>query len=358
LKAHCGAANEAARIAGGVQPAPPPTLAAMTNMPTAQNGAKHEETEEEVMAAIFGKQFISTGATSGRLDSSAPNVSAPPSEDKKLRPDEKAKLYGPPVLLAHSFEDFDIDPAGWWMSEKLDGVRGYWDGKNFISRQGNIFHAPDWFKAGLPDHPLDGELWMARKAFQRTISIVKRQDGGDQWKQIRYVVFDAPHLTIPFEDRMDFLQKLMPKGSARLPWAEYHPHSKVQSKIHLMDELKKMEAAGAEGLMIRKPGSLYVKGRSDTILKVKPFKDAEAEVVGHEPGKGRHKGRLGAILVKLPNGKTFNIGTGFTDAERDSPPKIGAIVTYRFTEHTDDGIPKCASFVAIRDYEGTNEESS
>ena len=113
-------------------------------------------------------------------------------------------------------------------------------------------------------------------------------------------------------------------------------------------ELDELVALGAEGLMIRKPGSLYEVGRSHTILKVKPFKDADAVVVGHEPGKGRHKGRLGGLVLRLPDGKEFNVGTGLSDDERRNPPPVGSTVTYAYTEHTSDGIPKCASFLRVR----------
>src|SRR5437879_1085254 len=85
----------------------------------------------------------------------------------------KVAKWVPPLLLAESW-DGESDPTGWWMSEKLDGVRAYWDGKQFLSRQGNRYFAPDWFVAGLPLEPLDGELWIGRKQFQRTVSIVRR----------------------------------------------------------------------------------------------------------------------------------------------------------------------------------------
>src|SRR5262249_10366775 len=114
------------------------------------------------------------------------------------RSEEGEESAGPPLLLAHVWEN-DSDLAGWWMSEKLDGVRAYWDGKRFISRLGNEFHAPDWFAASLPKTPLDGELWVERKAFQKTVSIVRPQDKSDHWKQIRYVVFEAPAMTDPFQ---------------------------------------------------------------------------------------------------------------------------------------------------------------
>lgn len=272
-------------------------------------------------------------------------------QGRKLRPDEKAKISGPPVLLAHSYEDQDgLDPSGWWMSEKLDGVRAYWDGKQFVTRQGNVFHAPAWFTEDLPDHPLDGELWMGRRMFQKTISIVKRLDGGDHWKQIQYVVFDMPHLlNKPFEERQVLLEEVW--RASKNSYLKLHPQEPVRDRAHLEAELRRVEAAGGEGLMIRQPGSLYEVGRSATLLKVKPFKDAEAVVVTHVPGKGKHAGRLGGLEVRMPDGKTFNVGTGLTDRERESPPAIGATITYRYTELTDGGIPKCASFVAVRDYE-------
>lgn len=271
------------------------------------------------------------------------------SEGRKLRQDEKAKIHGPPVLLAHSFEDADVDPTGWWMSEKLDGVRAYFDGSKFVSRQGNVFHAPDWFKAALPDHPLDGELWMGRQCFQKTISVVKTRDAGDRWRSIQYLVFDIPHLKEPFEERMRQLDDFMRHRSG--PNLKAVTQSPCLGISHLKQELDRLTALGAEGLMIRKPGSFYEAGRSHNILKVKPWKDAEAVVVGHEPGKGRHKGRLGGLVVEMPDGKRFNVGSGLSDDDRRNPPRIGATVTYRFTETTEAGIPKCASYICTRDYE-------
>src|SRR6516225_5672720 len=114
---------------------------------------------------------------------------------------EKSSVRPPALLLAETWHE-DIDPSGWWMSEKLDGVRAYWDGQQFLSRQGNLYHAPGWFVAGLPDLPLDGELWIDRKKFQRTTSIVRRQDRSDHWKEVRFVVFDAPAMSGLFEERV------------------------------------------------------------------------------------------------------------------------------------------------------------
>ena len=114
-----------------------------------------------------------------------------PQRPAKAASDDDGEGGGPALLLAQSWDNA-ADLSGWWMSEKLDGVRAYWDGKQFLSRMGNLFHAPDWFIEGLPEVPLDGELWLGRRKFQRTVSIVRRQDKSDLWKEIRYVVFDAP----------------------------------------------------------------------------------------------------------------------------------------------------------------------
>lgn len=267
-------------------------------------------------------------------------------EGTKLRPDEKAKLFGPPVLLAHKW-DGKRDVIGWWMSEKLDGVRAYWNGSEFVTRQGNIYRAPSWFTKGLPSLPLDGELWMGRQRFPETISVVKRHDAGEEWRQIRFLVFDAPEVEGGFERRIAQAERMI----ERCEFAGIVIHRAVMSAEDLQRSLDITVEKGGEGLMLRQPGSAYEVGRSNTLLKVKPANDAEAIVVEHVAGKGRHEGRLGGLVVRMPSGKTFNLGTGMSDAQREDPPAIGATVTYTYTELTKDGIPKCAAFVAVRDYE-------
>jgi DNA ligase-1 len=257
----------------------------------------------------------------------------------------QAKPTAPALLLAETWSN-DIDLAGWHMSEKLDGVRAFWDGTRFWSRQGNLFHAPDWFTAGLPSVPLDGELWLARKAFQRTVSIVRRQDKSDLWREVRYLVFDIPAVEAPFEERLEHLQEYLACG--RPCYAAAHEHKKCRGLDHLRQELARVESWGGEGLMLRQPGSRYQAGRSPTLLKVKTFHDAEARVVEHLPGTGRHKGRLGALAVELPDGTQFSVGTGFTDAQRDNPPAVGSTITFRYQELSDRGVPRFPSFVCAR----------
>jgi DNA ligase-1 len=248
----------------------------------------------------------------------------------------------PPLLLAEKWDGI-LNPTGWWMSEKLDGVRAYWTGKEFLSRQGNVYHAPDWFIANLPDTPLDGELWTGRKLFQQTVSIVRRQDKNAEWKKVAFLAFDAPDMDAKFESRLMAISKML-----KSEYAKIHMHSQCKSVDHLRNYLKEIESYKGEGVMLRQPESMYVAGRSSTLLKVKTFHDMEAKVIGHEKGLGKHKNRLGALQVELTNGIKFSVGTGFSDAEREDPPKIGSIITFRYQELSNDGVPRFPSY--IREY--------
>jgi DNA ligase-1 len=258
---------------------------------------------------------------------------------------DEAGPAAPPLLLAEAWDNA-LDLTDWWMSEKLDGVRAWWDGKQILSRQGNLYHAPDWFLAGLPRVPLDGELWLDRKAFQRTVSIVRRQDRSDHWRAISFLVFDAPAVEAEFEERLNYLRECLARCTAA--HVKLHAHERCRNVDHLREELARVEALGGEGLMLRQPGSRYLAGRSSTLLKVKTFHDADARVIEHLAGAGRHKGRLGALLVELPDGTQFSVGTGFSDKQREHPPAVGSLITFRHQELSDRGVPRFPSFVRAR----------
>lgn len=248
------------------------------------------------------------------------------------------------VLLAKKYE-WDWDPTGYWLSEKLDGIRAYWNGQEFLTRNGNVLYAPDWFKAGMPKEVLDGELWIGRHRFQETMSAVRRQNGGELWRHVKYRIFDAPNQAGGFEVRLAYAKSLS------LPaHAEVLEHICCESQGHLERYVHDIIKLGGEGAMLRKPGSNYERTRSSTLFKVKRFQDDEATVIALTPGKGKHQGVLGALVVRW-NEQTFNIGSGLTDADRRNPPAIGSTITFRYTECTKLGIPKCGSFVAIRNYE-------
>lgn len=259
----------------------------------------------------------------------------------------KQKTVKAPSLLLAETWDGELDPTGYLLSEKLDGIRSFWDGKQFLSRNGNRLFAPSWFTVGLPLEPLDGELWIGRKSFQRTMSIVKRHDESALWNEVRFVIFDAPAEDQPFEKRLKLIDAIM--EVCRPPFAVAHPHVICEGRDHLESQMERMDALGGEGLMLRQPGSFYQAGRSSTLLKCKRFRDAEAIVIGHEPGTGRHKGRMGALLVELQNGVRFAIGTGFSDAQREQPVPVGTEITFRYFDLSDAGVPRFASFLRISD---------
>lgn len=251
-----------------------------------------------------------------------------------------------PVMLAHTWKPH-LDIRGWWMSEKLDGVRGYWTGRQLISRSGKAFVAPAWFTQNFPPVPLDGELWSARQRFSDLMGKVRRQTPSAAWKTVRYMIFDAPEAKGGFESRLDFARQWFQQHAN--PYVSIVEHEICRDEAHLRQKLAEVEALGGEGLMLRKPQSPYTVGRSYDLLKVKRFEDAEAVVVQHLPGSGRHAGRLGALLVELPNGVRFAIGTGFSDAERDDPPPIGSTITFTYHGYTKAGVPRFAAFLRIRE---------
>ena len=250
----------------------------------------------------------------------------------------------PPILLAHSWDNA-TDLTDWWISEKLDGVRAWWDGNRFISRQGNVYHAPNWFMDGLPNAILDGELWMARKSFQKTVGIVRRANEDIGWRAITFRVFDAPDSSNPFEDRYGHLVEMMRDGEPK--HATIVEQRRFRSIDEVRAELSRISDMGGEGLMARQPGSKYHAGRSSTLLKIKTFRDDEGVVVSYLPGKGKNSNRMGSVLLQLASGVTVSVGTGFTDAQRCNPPIIGSIITFRYQELTDGGIPRFPSFIRI-----------
>lgn len=230
-------------------------------------------------------------------------------------------------------------------------MRAYWSGSKFYSRNGNEFIAPKWFVAELPKVPLDGELWAGRGMFQSVVGftkVKKTTDASDEnWKFITYLVFDAPSHKGPFEERYAWLKSNIDATSPG-SYAAVVGHELCKGKDHLMTELKKVLDLGGEGLMLRQPNSKYQQGRNKTLLKVKVFHDEEALVLSHEKGNGRLAGMMGKLHVQLANGIKFKIGTGFSDAERKSPPKVGSVVTFKFQEVSNSGTPRFPVFLRIR----------
>lgn len=235
-----------------------------------------------------------------------------------------------------------LDPGPYLISEKLDGVRALWDGRELRFRSGRLVAAPAWFLALLPAEALDGELWLARRQFDALSAAVRRSEPRDaEWRRISYQVFELPRGEGRFEQRAARLQQLV--GGVVQPVAQF----RLDTPAALRERLRQVVAAGGEGLMLHHADAPLASGRSDWLLKLKPQRDAEAQVVAHELGKGRYAGVMGALELETPEGLRFRLGTGFSDAQRRDPPPLGSWVTYRYRELTPAGKPRFASFVRV-----------
>ena len=253
----------------------------------------------------------------------------------------------PALLLAGRYRP-GIDLRDWWVSEKYDGVRAHWDGRQLRTRGGERIAAPAWFTAGWPALPMDGELWAGRGRFEHAQSAAAREQPDDaQWRALRYMVFDLPAHPGSFDERLAALRAAV--SALDHTWVQAVPQRKVAGDAELQALLREVVRGGGEGLMLHRGASLYRAGRGDDLLKLKTHDDAEARVIAHVPGKGKHAGRLGALMVETPEGRRFALGTGFTDAQRADPPPVGSWVTYRFRGlHEGSGLPRFASFLRVR----------
>jgi DNA ligase-1 len=260
---------------------------------------------------------------------------------------EGAAGYAAHVMLAKPWLP-SMDPAGYLVSEKLDGVRALWDGRSLRFRSGRPIAAPDWFLGGLPAVALDGELWLGRRSFDALSGTVRKTIPVDaEWRAVRYMAFDLPEQAGAFALRAQRLTEVV--ASAHLPWLHALEQSRMDHSAALQAHLQEVVAAGGEGLVLHRADALWTVGRSDALRKLKMEPDEEGRVIAQVPGRGKYTGRMGALLLETPEGRRFSLGTGFTDAQRSNPPAVGSVVTYRYRDHTAKGLPKFASFMRVRE---------
>ena len=254
----------------------------------------------------------------------------------------------PPALQLAKVYQPGMPLDGYWVSEKLDGVRAYWDGAQLWSKGGNRIAAPEWFTRGYPDQAMEGQLWMGRGRFAEVSAAVRRlRPQAQEWRQIRLMLFDLPESRQPFAVRVQEMRALVAASSSYT--LEVVTQTPATDHDRLMLQLDKVMARGGEGLMLHHGDSVYHAGRSDAVLKVKRYQDAEARVIGHVGGQGKFAGMLGALQVETDDGRRFRLGTGFSDAERRDPPPIGSTVTFKYYGLTATGLPRFASFLRVRE---------
>lgn len=258
-----------------------------------------------------------------------------------------AKEAALPILLANVLGP-QIDPTQYLVSEKYDGVRAIWDGKVLRFRSGRTVNAPDWFIAKLPPQKLDGELWLGREKFEQLSGIVRKTEPvDDEWRQLKYMIFELPDAPGTFAERAQRIREIV--ESAQWPQLVAVAQTRVTDRATLQRQFDEIVRHGAEGLMLHRADALYVTGRSDVLLKLKPLLDTEATVVQHLPGKGKYVGMMGALRVETPDKKRFVIGTGFSDAVRRNPPAVGTMITYTYRGLTNSGLPRFASYLRVRE---------
>ena len=256
-----------------------------------------------------------------------------------------ARSAGPALLLAREWPA-QADPAGYLVSEKLDGVRALWDGRTLRFRGGGEVAAPAWFVQRLPAHPLDGELWLGRGQFDALSGLVRRDQPDDEgWRAISYQVFELPAAGGRFAERAQALEQLC----RRQAWSGLQApvQQPAADAAALQRQLQRVLDQGGEGLMLHHADAPQATGRGPWLYKHKPLHDAEATVLAHLAGQGRFAGLLGALQVRTDDGVLLAIGTGFSAADRRAPPPVGQRISFSHRGYTTGGVPRFASYLRL-----------
>jgi DNA ligase-1 len=250
---------------------------------------------------------------------------------------------GAPAIELLSAAPPDVDPGGYLVSEKFDGVRAIWDGRGLRFRSGRAIAAPRWFTEGWPDAALDGELWGGRGRFDVTSASARRSTSDDaQWRALRLMVFDLPGAQGSFAQRVARIETLVRASASSALVAV--DQQVIADRAALQQRLDSVVRGGGEGLVLHRADAPWVAGRSTAVLKLKPLQDAEAQVLACEAGHGRLAGMMGALRLRNVAGIEFRIGTGFTDEQRRHPPAVGSWISYTHRGHTPSGVPRFASY--------------
>jgi DNA ligase-1 len=278
------------------------------------------------------------------------------------------------VLLAKNFDD-DVNIEGWYASEKWDGYRSVWNGKNFVSRTGKSFDVPDWYCSIMPPSiALDGELWLGRGKFEDCGLLRKKRPTkesdihkwNEEWlkKEVVFNVFDIMNLNVGFEERMEKLRTLVKDRNKCMKQLNINKPNPIlafteQTKVNKVEALKMAKEVikdGGEGIMLRQPDSLYEANRSKTLYKIKEVDDMEVVIDGYKNGKGKYINILGSFTCSLVGKPDIKCNvSGMNDEIRNSYLKthpIGTVITITYNGLTKFGKPRHPRYLRIRHKEG------
>jgi len=254
-----------------------------------------------------------------------------------------SQQLAPPLMLAKVYTE-NVLIEHYWVSEKLDGVRAYWDGSNLITRSGRLISVPEWFVSDFPDVPVDGEIWLGRGRFDDVSGLIRSVGADDPlWREVVFKAFDLPSSLGTYEVRMAQLRLHIVKSN--VPWLQSVEHHQFSSQEQVDAFLSTVVNGGGEGLMLNHTNALYLPKRTDAILKLKPKWDDEAQVVGFSQGKGKYEGLMGSLVVRMKDGREFKIGSGFSDSDRKQPPVKGSWITFEYSGLTSTGLPRFARYL-------------
>lgn len=272
--------------------------------------------------------------------------------------------FRPPLLATdfHHTKEHDLSHyIGWYMSEKLDGVRCLYFEDKLYSRTGHPIHAPGWFLDCIRERlqgtgitALDGELYTQRADFQRLSGIIRKKVPVDtEWRQVVYMVFD-----LPLDDRLVFRERYQ-KMLEHIPLPsslslQILPHVTIKSIGHIQGFLRDVVSKNGEGIMLRDAESFYEYKRSKTLVKYKEFLDDDATVIAVEKGRGKYLGKIGAFRVKWVERPhiEFRVGTGMDDTTRsiaDHHSLIDRVVKVKYYSITNKGVPRFPVFMGFRE---------
>ena len=255
-------------------------------------------------------------------------------------------LYSQELQKPKIYDKSKHNINNWYMSEKLDGIRAYWTGKELLSKNGNKINAPFWFIKDFPPFELDGELWTKKNDFENVQNIVLDTNPSTKWQELTYNIFEVPNTSGDFDKRLEKIKLWLEKNPNR--YIKIIPQKICKDESDLNNFLKNILEKKGEGVILKNPKLEYFVGRSDDILKVKKFYDDEALVIGINYTKNNE---FKSLKLQLNNGIVFNLGGGFSNIEKKNPPKIGDMVTFKYYDLTKNNKPKFASFLRVRDKE-------